>query len=1053
MLHSFTVYMYTKFQPSRDTLVIMFVVLQGQSSKGEVDDMKKQLYVIQRMLHTEKLAHISTENRSKLAEKQMEGLEMRARNAEARVALADHLVETTKNRCHDLGLLCAHQAVKVRELATMINVFLGKLEEQREGFIFKNKTPITSRSKDHPPLPTYSSETMNTSKKLSTGQISSNESALPEESCRRKSCQQKTVVTQLVRPTMSTSVASPHKVHYHQSKLPIGKKTALRKRPPTKSDIISRPFKSHGCIQTPSSSSRSQKATRSTQTSPRVSSPRDCPYLPFTNVNFIKDKASYPNSSSASLKTSSTQNTWWPLTGVPEKEFTENIMNPQESDASQNNTRVTEKASLHPLQKCKPMNVLASLSETLNPPCSPSQSDNKTVSLCSNTSRIDMSLALGREIDKSMSPRHEKHSRSSNSGNSASVKERVSNSDSKPPLVTWFETLHERNILAEENRDICRKKCLLRDKGKTPVSWISKVMSFVSTPSSNYSRLPSPRGRSDLVCSESDNTQSECQSCLESFANRIPFQLECGQQEGAAEGQMELYSEDISGLRSQDVQTTSTESESILMDPLRPKDSCIELLLYNTAYGVLSRSSLQSTSRYLGRRNLLFNSPTTSPEPPCLLNSTFQAKRKTSYVCKIESPLENHECHLVLCMDSKSPQGIVEYGLPTCADLFQEDICDKAASDLTPTVSRDTSPRGPHRRDLGWNQFVCTYCPGRMRSRDYANFCTMLEIRKTSVLGRIKGGGILDERRGRCAFQSRNEASNKICNSKSTDYDDPLINTELMAHDMVIDDHVKGQFGDEGAEYIRLQKSMNAMEDSNIDVTNQFHKTTHCNVKLHSKSKHHHTCNNKHENSNLIPRLSLRLNPVQETFVREDMKKPAIQQRADELSKSCLHQAKKLTEVAHQLQQFPLRLHEQLQRWASLDVKQSENFPNSSAASKCRDKQNDISPVSSQTPLSSPLTLESRSLYETQKMTESILWNQLKVVRVVKAVGDLKVRLLRFRLNLLEERVSLRAKRAPDVDEVAVWRYGLKVCGQFLLYGFSMSTVPYLSIPFSPSPT
>lgn len=1001
-------------------------------------------------------------NRSKLAEEQMGGLELRARNAETRVTLADHLVETTKNRCHDLGLLCAHQAVKVRELAIMINLFLGKLEEQREGLISKNKTPITFRSNLHPPLP---SETMNTSKRLSTGQIFSKKSALPKESSRRQSCQQKTVVTEVVKPTMSTSDASPHKVHYRHGKLPVGR-TDPRKRTPPKGDIISRPLKSHGCIQKPSSSSRSQQATHSTQTSPTVHSLRDCPYLPFTNMNSIKDKASFPNSSSAPLKTSSTQNTWWPLTGVSKKEFTEKITNAQESDTSQNKRRVAEKASLHPLEKCKPLNVLAPTSEILNLPCSPSPSENKTVSFYSNTLRIDMSFALGRKIDKSRSPRQGKDSRSSKSGNSPSVNETGSHSSSNPELVTWFESLRERNFLAEENGDICRKKCLLRDKGKTPVSWRSKVMNFVSTPSSNYSRLPSSRGSSDLVCFESDNTQccqSEYQSALlESCANRIPFHLEYAQQEGAADGQMESYSEHISRLHSQDVQSTSTELDSVLMGPACLNIFCTELILYSTAYDVLSRSSLQSTSTYLGRDNLLFNSPTKTPEPPCLLNSTFQAKFATAYVPTIESPLENHECQLVLCMDSKPPQEIVEYILPTCADSFQEDIFDKAASTFSPTVSRDISPRGPHRRDLGWNQFVCTYCPRRMRNRAYANFCTVLDIRKPSVLGRIKCGGILDERRGRCAwlehcqkqaFQSRSEGSNKVCNSKSIDYDDHLINTELMVHDMLIDNHVKGHFGDEGAEYFRLQKSVNPMEDSNVDATNHLHKTTDYNVKIHSQCKHHDTCNNKHEKPILIPQLSLRLNPVQETFVREDMKKPAIQQRADELSKSCLHQAKKLTEVAHQLQQFPLRLHEQLQRWASVDAKQSENLQNTFAASKCSDKQNESSPVSSLMPLSSPITLQYRSLYKTQRMTESILWNQLKVVTVVKAVSNLKVRLLRFRLHLLEESVSLSAKRAPDDHEVAVWRYGLKVCGQFLLFGFSVSTVPYLSIPFSLSPT
>jgi hypothetical protein len=237
------------------------------------------------------------------------------------------------------------------------------------------------------------------------------------------------------------------------------------------------------------------------------------------------------------------------------------------------------------------------------------------------------------------------------------------------------------------------------------------------------------------------------------------------------------------------------------------------------------------------------------------------------------------------------------------------------------------------------------------------------------------------------------------------------------------------------------------------------------------------------------PQLKLRLNTVQETFVQEDEEKSVIEKRAEELSKSCIYQARKLEEVSQQLQQFPARLDEQLKRWAALEAKRKYDEKVQALAaqdSTCNYGEEDESEIKSPPPdaAASPLkpsttptrppsskivvqnmadtTTPPKSITRGKKTTSAVAENnnivavdQLEVVRMMKAIADVKVTFLRMRLKKLEESLKNKSTTAessqqpPYKHEVEVWRVGSKLLVQTISLCFAISRLPSFVATFT----
>jgi hypothetical protein len=223
--------------------------------------------------------------------------------------------------------------------------------------------------------------------------------------------------------------------------------------------------------------------------------------------------------------------------------------------------------------------------------------------------------------------------------------------------------------------------------------------------------------------------------------------------------------------------------------------------------------------------------------------------------------------------------------------------------------------------------------------------------------------------------------------------------------------------------------------------------------------------------------------------VQEDEEKSVIEKRAEELSKSCIYQARKLEEVSQQLQQFPARLDEQLKRWAALEAKRKYDEKVQALAAQdsiCNYGEEDESEIKSPPPdaAANPLkpsttptrppsskivvqnmadtTTPPRSITRGKKTASAVAENnnivavdQLKVVRMMKAIADVKVTFLRMRLKKLEESLKNKSTTAESSQqptykhEVEVWRIGSKLLVQTIALCFAISRLPSFVATFT----
>lgn len=1051
------------------------------------------------------------EQRAEAAEKSADGLEVRAKNAEARAKAANHTVETTKNRCRDLGILCSYQAVKVRELATMINIFLSKLEEQRGEAKVKHSNPFVKCSSPvH--FPTYANYTEDGAMSIATSfesAFGSNETIQgkaggPINPCKRTGSHAKVKMGmeyQVVRPMWHPVSESPHSRAPRNNTLPSYKgdpPSNNKKKMHSTSKIISKKSTSaHESPWLPLKTTHSKKESKH-PISNKTPTPQDCPWLPFKAITpSTTDRSSCTPKTSTTLGTSrSDRSTWWPFK-AHKKDI--NSSPPQQTQPKQKENMSNDVVKTIQKVPLLPLKSILSRDRSYSPTrlsISSRSDSNKSVSFRSSHDNYSdvvhrnynfnvvhkcHSSTDTKEKEKSLSVSRVSECSLSSSGGGG-IEELIVYQGSSSTIVGNLE------VLKNSSKDLQVPSSIENswETDNKKIDAIEEPFGDQQHGSINQLRIASLHKRGSDVLFQCDQIiNSDCLQVSDSTTKT---------QSRSVSPNSEFFSEQESTTGLSHVGVCDPEEQPCLLDlstlkPVIPLvvahptpenvGTSLEIVLYNPDIQVQKSSDLLPQTHIKGEDNeivplsmeLYSSSPPsrTDPIPPSYAGDFQNNCDSRTADDELQMVVYKHPIASEKDINPNTLEQRISPGResPIYNNLLQANknltppVGSPEISETSPIVSRETSPRGPHRREIGWNRF---FSRSGLSSRK-ASPRTMVSFVTTqtkTLVPRIRGGGVSD------------------CNHKVYDFEkEKHLHGVLELKRDYIDGHKLQGSGEDGFYSHREQKGNvhlhfqvikgyhshrdHKKEHGENNHNNQKKEVLHLNlndIRKQNSSRH----NDEKGMIVTTPKLSLRLNTVQEGFFKEDERRTVIEQRADELSKTCAYQAKKLAEVAHQLQQFPIRLDEQLRRWAALEAKRKYEDRVQTVAQKRICNYGEAVKLYPTTILSSCDAIiqadsETPRSIRRSHVVEDRLLDQLKVVRMMKAVADVRVTFLRVRLKKLEAKLKNVCVLAPTADpyksEVDVWRCGTRFLVQVLLFGLGFSTLPNIlgGISSFPSPT
>ncbi|KAL3678227.1 hypothetical protein R1sor_021183 [Riccia sorocarpa] len=98
---------------------------------AQVFEQNKRIRLLQARLHEEEGGRAESSERVNIIEQQCKSLERKLKAAESRATGAEHQAEAIKLRTRDLGVICGHQGVHLKELAKQMDMFAKVLATQK----------------------------------------------------------------------------------------------------------------------------------------------------------------------------------------------------------------------------------------------------------------------------------------------------------------------------------------------------------------------------------------------------------------------------------------------------------------------------------------------------------------------------------------------------------------------------------------------------------------------------------------------------------------------------------------------------------------------------------------------------------------------------------------------------------------------------------------------------------------------------------------------------------------------------------------------------------